>query len=303
MKSGPAASLRWRSRISKEAVNHDDSSLADAEKGKVVVEDYGLVGENSKTRAGLRSPSTFWSRIYKILAAASSACSVYILEVDMSWFTAVCSSLNIFLSVILVWAVRRLRLLGTVRAQVQYARARVQSLATQNERLYRQLQHLDGLHGRLESVQHELQKLIGANDATRMVTAVQRWRVVQLELHEILRQQVQQEIFKAVLDTDRDGNFVMSAQELERLIVRLKCLPGITLNEDALRLQLEMEDERSVQAILRLVRRIIDDTTVANSNSNVDVEMMLATNKSAIVRLDARALCQQHQREATTKHG
>ena len=278
MKSGPAASLRWRSRLSKEAVNQDDSSSL-AEKGKVV-EDYGLDDGKSRNRL-LRPPSHLWSRMMIIIAAVCSGCSLYVLEIDLSWYSAITSSLNIFLSFVLVYAMRRLKRLGSVRQQVQYGRQRVQSLATQNERLYRQLNHLDGMQNRLESVRHDLSKLIGSNDPKRMVTAVERWRVVQKELNAVLQQQVQQEIIKAVIDTDQDANFEMSAQELERLILRLKNLPGIRLNEAALRRQLEMEDDRSLHAILRLIRRIMEDTSG-------DAEM---ASKTAIVKLDASALC------------
>ena len=137
------------------------------------------------------------------------------------------------------------------------------------------------MQNRLESVRHDLSKLIGSNDPKRMVTAVERWRVVQKELNAVLQQQVQQEIIKAVIDTDQDANFEMSAQELERLILRLKNLPGIRLNEAALRRQLEMEDDRSLHAILRLIRRIMEDTSG-------DAEM---ASKTAIVKLDASALC------------
>lgn len=278
MKAGPAATLRWRSRFSKEAVNQDDSSIA-VEKGKVV-EDYGL--EEGKSRKTLfRPPGYLWSRMLTILAAVCSGCSLYVLEVDMSWYSAITSSLNIFLSIVLVYAVRRTKRLGSVRHQVQYGRQRVQSLATQNERLYRQLNHLDGMQNRLQSVQHDLSKLIGSNDPKRMVIAVERWRVVQKELNVVLQQQVQQEIIRAVLDTDQDANFEMTAQELERLILRLNNMPGIQLDEAALRQQLEMEDDRSLQAILRLIRRIMEDTSG-------DVEM---ASKTAIIKLDATALC------------
>lgn len=277
MKAGPAASLRWRSRLSKEAVNQDDSSAA--ENGKVI-EDYGL--EDSKSRNPLlRPPSHLWSRLMMIIAAVCSGCSLYVLEIDMSWYSAVTSSLNIFLSIILVYSLRRLRRIGSVRQQVNYGRQRVQSLATQNERLYRQLNHLDGMHSRLESVQHDLSKLIGSNDPKRMVTAVQRWGVVQKELNLVLQQQIQQEVIKAVIDTDRDANFEMSAQELERLILRLQNMPGIRLNEGALRRQLEMEDDRSLKVVLRLIRRILEDTSG-------DVEM---ASSSSIVKLDASAMC------------
>mmetsp|Transcript_23472 Transcript_23472/g.44642 ORF Transcript_23472/g.44642 Transcript_23472/m.44642 type:complete len:284 (-) Transcript_23472:166-1017(-) len=275
MKSGPAASLRWRSRLSKEAVNQDDSSVA-----VKVVEDYGL-DEGKLRNTRFRPPRHLWSRLVTILAAVCSGCSLYVLEVDMSWYSAITSSLNIFLSIILVYAIRRTKRLGSVRQQVQYGRQRVQSLSTQNERLYRQLNHLDGMQNRLQSVQHDLSKLIGSNDPKRMVTAVERWRVIQKELNIVLQQQVQQEIIKAVLDTDQDANFEMSAQELERLVLRLQNMPGIQLDEGALRRQLEMEDDRSLQAILRLIRRILEDTSE-------DVEM---ASKTAIVKLDASALC------------
>ena len=293
MKTGPAASLRWRSRISKEAVNQDDSSVYNAmEKGKAV-EDYGLDDDNKGRNAAFRPANYFWSRLLTLLAAASSGCAVYVLEVDLSWYTAVASSLQIFLSIVLVYALRRIRRLGTVRQLVNYARQRVNSLKTQNERLYRQLNHLDGMQNRLESVQHDLTKLIGKNDPTRMVTAVQRWRVVQQEMNAVLTQQVQQEIIRAVLETDRDANFELSAVELERLIVRLQAMPGVQLNETALRRQLEREDDRSIQAILRLIRRILEDTlesgeTAAAATTSTTTNM----SKSAIVTFNAAALCQ-----------
>lgn len=298
MKSGPAASLRWRSRISKEAVNNDDSSVvlvSDMEKGKVVVEDYGLDDRHGKSASrAFRPPSHFWSRLLTLLAAASSGCALYVLEVDLSWYTAVASSCNLFLSAVLVYALRRLRRLGSVRQQVQYSRQRVQSLATQNERLYRQLHHLDGMQHRLEAVQHDLQKLIGNNDATRMVTAVQRWRVVQQELNALLTRQVQQEIIQAVLETDSDDNFVLNAPEMERLLVRLQNLPGVHLNETAVRRLLEREDDdRSLQAILRLIRRIVEDAAAATTMDH-DRDGTRGISKSAIIQLDAAALCKAH---------
>ena len=306
MKSDPAASLRWRSRLSKEAVHQDDSSLAAMEGGRPVMEeDYGLATEKSKNGT-FRSTmaSFFWSRFWTLLAVASSGCAIYVLEVDLSWYTAVASSLNIFLSAVLVYAVRRIRRLGTVRQHVNYAKQRVQSLATQNERLYRQLHHLDGMQNRLESVQHDLTKLLGKNDPTRMVTAVQRWRVVQQELNALLTQQVQHEIICAVLETDRDANFELSAPELERLIVRLQVMPGIELNETALRRQLEREDDRSLQAILRLIRRIIEDARNSAEEEHQqqphgERSIMASSNKSsAIVTFNAAALCQAERRKA-----
>jgi hypothetical protein len=283
MNSAAGASLRWRSRLSKEAVNQDDSRF-DAEKGKGgTVEDYGLGGKEKALHLPMRQ---LWlSRLGTLLAMAASGSALYVLEVDMSWYSAVTSTLTIFLSLLFVYASRRLRRLGSVRHQVNYGRQRYNALRTQNERLYRQLQHLDGLQSRLETVQHEMSKLIGdPKDTTRMVQAVERWRVLQEQIHQVLRQDVQQEILQAVLLTDRDASFELSAQELERLIVRLKALPGIRLNEAAFRRQLEMEGERSLQAILRLIRRIVEDTQVTTTGNQA--------SSSAILQLDARGFCQ-----------
>jgi hypothetical protein len=281
MNSGAGASLRWRSRISKEAVNQDDSRF-DAEKGKAgggVTEDYGLGGKERALRLPMRQ---LWlSRLGTLLAMSASGSALCVLVVDKYWYSAITSTLTIFLSLLFVYASRRLRRLGSVRLQVNYGRQRYNALRTQNERLYRQLQHLDGLQSRLERIQHEMTKLIGdPKDTARMVQAVERWRVLQQQIHEVLRHDVQQEILQAVLLTDRDASFELSAPELERLIVRLKALPGIQLNEAAFRRQLEMEGERSLHAILRLIRRIIDDTQITSSSS------------SAILQLDARGYCQ-----------
>ena len=136
MRSGTAASLRWRSRLSKEAVNHDDSRFEDVVRGGggSFQEDYGL--SEQKVKASFLRPPKHWaSRFSLILSIMTVASSIYVLEFDLTWYTAVASNLQIFLSFVLVYATRRIRRLGSVRQQVQYSQQRVQSLTTQNERL------------------------------------------------------------------------------------------------------------------------------------------------------------------------
>ena len=338
MKSGSAASLRWRSRLAKEAVHQDDSHMVwsdnDPEGGeRPVQEDYGLHDDDKNGKRSLFPSSFFFwgssssfrdwaTRFQMILAAVASGCALCAVQITehngnhssgntaKSWFIVIASALQIFLCFVLVYALRRRKRLGTsIRDHVQYGRRRVQSLRKQNERLYRQLHHLDGLQNHLNAVQHDLQKLVGPHTSQaemgRLLTAVQRWRVVQTELQHVLAAQVQHEILAAVLATDRDANFQLSAAEWERLLVRLQNMPGIRINETALRQEMDYlllnhntaagndddDDDgndgtqRSLPVILRLIRRMLEDAT--SSSNTTDGIASPTTTTAAVANLHA----------------
>ena len=348
MNPGSAASLRWRSRLAHEAVHQDDSRVV------VVQEDYGLNGDqdDKKGRFGWSLSSFVWksssssshatrgtpgssvavrfSRLWSILAMVTAAVSLAVIEVDLAWATAVTSALNVFLSAVVLVAVRRLTILGSVRQQVRYGQQRVHALSQQNERLYRTLARLDNDQNRLEAVRHDLQKLVAQKsttgnggtttdvDTARLLRVVQRWRVVQAAMNRALAAQVQNTILEAVLHTDRDANFTLSAPEFERLLVRLQNMPGVCINETALRLQWERQNEdddddnhhhQSLPAILSLLRQITED---ANDDANqggrttksgVHGTRGMATSSSAIVQLDAKALYQASRQQQQQQHG
>jgi hypothetical protein len=61
-----------------------------------------------------------------------------------------------------------------------------------------------------------------------------------------------------VLLTDRDESFEFSDKEINRLILRMKNLPAIKINEDKLRAQ--VEKERSFYSVIGLLQDINDET-------------------------------------------
>jgi hypothetical protein len=287
-----ATALRWRSRLAKEAVPQqgDDSQLLAVPSA---AEDYGL-DENKKKKklssGSWCSPHYVWT----VLAALSTAVSFAVLEVDLRWQTAVASTLQIVLSAVLVQAVSRLRRLGSLGQHVKYTRQRLQSLKLHNERYRRRLQQLDVTHDRLRAVQADIARIVGPNQdvAQHMIRMVHTWRVVQLQLRQQLTQQVQGEIIRVVLDADHDGNFVLDAAEVERLLLRLQNLPGVTLDETAIRnfWHRYNDDAASVHTIVRLLAEI-----AVQDGTDLDNREDPTKSKNSLVELDTQAWCQAQQ--------
>jgi hypothetical protein len=247
----PTTALRWRARLSKEAVLGDDSSLISLPSDNK--KDYGTSSACFSTLPH--------GHLLTLLAAATVGCHVYSLQIIRTWLMAVTCTLAVALSILTIYQRSRLRRLGSMRRQVNGTRRSVRSLKAQNERMYRTLQQLDHSVDRLHQIQSELNRFLATRreDPEKLLAVAQQWKEVQEDMFDMLQQQVQQTIVKAVLDTDRDANYVLSGPEFEQLVVRLGNIPGVKLHETALREFWVRVDDKSLATMLSLLRRVMQD--------------------------------------------
>lgn len=282
-----ASSLRWRARVTKEAVLNDDDDSQYYSPGKpqnnrdapsVTGDRWEMIEASKETPFSGGYYQSLWKILLNSVAATAVGCSVYaqtrVLSVMVTnttlqlilWFVIFIScTLTAVFSLLAVWQRGQLLKYGSIRALNNRLRATVRSLKQQNERLCRNLTLLDGSIDRLGHVENELALFTNnsASDAQRLVAVVKEHKQLQQELQDVVRQQVQEQILQAVLQTDSNRDCSLSAQELERLIVRLKRLPGVKVREDQLRsLLVRQSDARSnlpLTCILKLIRQVGDD--------------------------------------------
>lgn len=74
-----------------------------------------------------------------------------------------------------------------------------------------------------------------------------------------------QSLITVVLTCDKDGDSILSDEEIDSLIVKMEGVQGIDLKQDLLRAKL-VEQGRSLGAILNVCKNVLDDDVPADQN-------------------------------------
>jgi hypothetical protein len=314
-----ASNLRWRARVTKEAVldDDDDSYFYSPTKPTAPLTispaTPGDRWEMVDTPPSNTGSHRFWSTfLLDSIAATAVACSVYaqtqILNVSspvttLQWFWWLVSSfactVTVAVSLLCVWQYRTLRTLGSLRHVHNQTRRTVRSLQQQNERVCRNLTVLDRTMDQLRQVEGDLMQYTNntKGDVTRLVAVLHEYKAVQHQLQQLVQHQVQEQILRAVLETDRNHDYALTAPELERLLVRLKTIKGVDVVEDQLRALLVPQDDAewysvSLTSILQLLRKAGEDAA-KTTTSGLDEEetvfrfcpRQLVTDKEVLLQL------------------
>jgi hypothetical protein len=157
---------------------------------------------------------------------------------------------------LVVWQRRRLHRLKSKKGIYESTLAAVTSLTKQNERLYRQLAHLDDQSSRMGRITKELGSTYPNDDMEHVVDTLREYKAVHVQLKNLLHRQVQQQILRAVLPNE-DKDYQLTPEECEQLYVDLQALRGVQVEEERLKALLEEGDGgsslESVQKVLRQV--------------------------------------------------
>ena len=287
-----ATNLRWRARVTKEAVLNDDddsyyyspekphsgaNTVASGDRWEVIDSSSKDIPSTAGERCSYQSLSKI---LLSTIAATAVGSSVYaqteILSVMITnttlqlllWYVISLScTLSSACAFLALWQHAQMRKLGSIRSIHNRLRASVRSLGQQNERTRRNLTLLDGSINRLGHVEHELQKFTNnsSKDTQRLVNVLKEHKRMQQDLQQVVRKQVQEQILAAVLQTDSNRDCSLSTQELERLIVRLKSISGLVVREEQLRsllLQNRTEgNELPLSSVLNLLRQVGADAS------------------------------------------
>jgi hypothetical protein len=139
-------------------------------------------------------------------------------------------------------------------------RHKVNDFARENMELKNNNTRLEGELVPLKESQVQLEKIAAKNgsDVKKLRALVKDNQTTLDAMNSALREDVIQDMMEAVLQSERseDGHF--DDQELKRLLLRLKGLPSIEVNED--RFMKRAQLHRSISDVFSLIKTITDDT-------------------------------------------
>jgi uncharacterized protein YoxC len=143
----------------------------------------------------------------------------------------------------------------------------VQQLQHENERLSTQVNQLES------SVLH-LQEMSSTLDAVRetegktldeLEQQLEQSRQIFNSMQDNLMGNILQNLISVVLNCDKDGDMVLSDEEIDTIILKMEGINGIDLNDELLREAL-VQNGRSLNAILDVARNALDDTVAPEDN-------------------------------------
>jgi uncharacterized protein YhaN len=130
----------------------------------------------------------------------------------------------------------------------------------EQERLHRTLNRMDSKVDQLHRVEQELGQYCntGPTQLRALRNMVREQSVLTNKMTKIIQQNLLQTIMRVVVTSDHNGDFAMTSNELEALILGLKALPGVKLNETNFRAKMA-EGDRSLRSIMELIRDFLAD--------------------------------------------
>lgn len=136
----------------------------------------------------------------------------------------------------------------------------VNKFAVINDGLTKNVDRLSTKVSGLKEIEAKLDKIAtdqGTN-LNKLRTSIRVSQVIIEEKKKLLKADIMQAMMDIVLLEDRDESWDFSDKEINRLIMRLKNLPAIKVNEEKLRAQ--VEKERSFYSVIGLLQDINDET-------------------------------------------
>jgi len=269
-----ASKLRWRARKTKESVWNDDSFIGNR----------GFVEQWDNSAAPRSKASTFsgiGSVLVDVLGLTTLMSSLYDLyyivptyESFVPWlFYGSTAALTALFGAYILYQLRAVRRLGSLRLVHNQTRRTIHTLRKSASKTRRHVESLVSRVTRLQSLETELENYVGGSkvDVGRLKGVVIEYREVQNELKDVVKQKAEEQILQAILSSDSDRDYSLSPQELERLLIRLKSLPGVRIREAKLR-QLLFDGLTTASVplhqLLALIKKLGSDAQQPESSGN-----------------------------------
>jgi hypothetical protein len=127
--------------------------------------------------------------------------------------------------------------LGDFRGQHGALKQKVHVFHDENVRLKASIDALAVQTAQLKQVEVALTEIAAASgqNTDALVAIVRENGQLQQEIIQKLQSEVTMQIMTAILQTDRDQNFILSAGEVNQLVMRLQNIPGVEFRESTLR--------------------------------------------------------------------
>lgn len=117
-------------------------------------------------------------------------------------------------------------------------------------------------------MEHEFEDLAkrSGQDVNRIRQLAIEHGAIQREMREVQKTHTMQQLLRAVMMSDRNGDFELTGEELDFLQLRLKLVGGVSFDSRRMRTALENSDQKSISSLFRVASEELEDD---NGRSNV----------------------------------
>ena len=131
----------------------------------------------------------------------------------------------------------------------------VSQLAAQNTRLTANLQQAEESVYNLQAMQETLETLqsVQGQSMDELEQQLQESKYILATMNTNLKGQLLQNLITVLLNADKDGNMILSDDDIEEIVHRLEGLHNVNINDAALR-QVIIDHGRSVEAVMEVAK-------------------------------------------------
>lgn len=150
-------------------------------------------------------------------------------------------------------------------------KSEVNRLHGENDRLKENVTELEGTVMRLQDVENALGLLTDSQDQSVQAIRDQvskGYEILEL-MEKNLRTNVLQNLMTVIIRSDTDGDFTIDDDEISTLLLRLKQINGVHINEDKFR-DIVTKTGGKIDAIMSMIKDLLDqDNSTSASNDRI----------------------------------
>jgi hypothetical protein len=162
-----------------------------------------------------------------------------------------------------------LELLSAYREALNNLRMHTEEMRDENVRL---TSEIDVLQQRVQTMK-EIEEALGnladqqGSDLNRLMDLIKENRKITDQQREYLKSKAVEDAIALVLEVDRDGSFNLNAMEIDQLILGLRLIDMIQLDEEAFRERVQQRNG-DMRYVLRLIRNMLLAEELGSSAAN-----------------------------------
>ncbi|KAG7370713.1 hypothetical protein IV203_019283 [Nitzschia inconspicua] len=244
------------------AVNNDEKSTTTANPrlADIEMQDGGEEEEDPKRRSMFEARRTTFTRIIQGGAIAAIVVNILAMALEWSWIMFFAGLCGVALGGGVIYYQKELRGEDTLRTVHNDLRHKVNDFSQENEKLTGTVTQLQGEVTQLKETEKKLDKLAREQGVTvaKLSDLVKTNKQTLALMKANLEADVLASMMDVVLNADRCEDNTFTDRGIQGMILRLKMLPTIEMDEARFKAKLETikEEKRQISAIFNLMQQI-----------------------------------------------
>lgn len=195
-------------------------------------------------------------------------CSIVTLSIPGKFFVWAFTVIGFVTCPAMVWAQTEMTKLDTFRDVLNDFREAIEVFRGENDKLVVSIDNLSGEVDRLKEVEEGLGALTEAQGGNvgQLVDLIKENGKILTTLQEVVKARALQDIVNLVFECDSSGDFELSPEELDRLVLGLSLMDTIEFDEDEFRRKISVTGRGgSIEGVLEVIKGLMGEEEEENS--------------------------------------